>query len=110
MMLLLFACGVSFAQDAATTEGAAGGVASGAATIGGASDAPTDLPGQAVVIVGADETALPIPEPWKESSLVIPDLVPAPPASVTVPAIQPPAEDGAELVSNEAALTGAPPP
>jgi hypothetical protein len=120
MILFLFACSVGLAQDTATTKDAAGAGAAEATPEGtGAADLPGQ--GQAITIVGADETTLPIPEPWKESGLTVPELVPAPPVSVTVPAIEPPSAagdwdgvggiwDGAAGAEAGSATVGSPPP
>ena len=46
-----------------------------------------------ITVVGRDETAVAIPQPWKEDEISLPDTDPAPLRAPLVPAILPPAGD-----------------
>jgi hypothetical protein len=46
-----------------------------------------------ITVVGRDETAVAVPQPWKEDGILLPDLDPAPLRAPLVPAILPPAGD-----------------
>jgi hypothetical protein len=46
-----------------------------------------------ITVVGRDETAVAVPQPWKEDAIRIPDIDPAPLGASLVPAILPPAGD-----------------
>jgi hypothetical protein len=58
----------------------------------GASGAPNPLD-RVITIVGADEAALPIPSPWRQQDIVIPEPDLRQPASVVLPAVEPPIGD-----------------
>ena len=46
-----------------------------------------------ITVVGGDETAVAVPQPWKEDEISLPDMDPAPLRAPLVPAILPPAGD-----------------
>jgi hypothetical protein len=75
MLLLLFTgCRVAFAQDSGSTDSALN---------------------REITIVGRDQAAIPIPQPWKQEQVSVPSLDVEPPDPPEVPAIQPPKGDWA---------------
>jgi hypothetical protein len=82
MLLLLFAgCRAAFAQD---------------------SGGPDGVLDREITIVGRDQAAIPIPQPWKQEQVSVPNLDVELPDPPDVPAIQPPRGEwsapGAELM------------
>jgi hypothetical protein len=70
MLLLLFAaCRAAFAQDSGGADGALD---------------------REITIVGRDQAAIPIPQPWKQEQVSVPSLSIDPTDPPNVPAIRPP--------------------
>jgi hypothetical protein len=80
LAILLSVCGTAFAQeDAGTTS---------------------DSLDREITVVGRDETALPIPAPWTQEDIALPELDPERPTQPTLPAIPPPSGDWLEPSSD----------
>ena len=47
----------------------------------------------AITVTGRDETVMPLPLPWRQQAVAVPDFSPWQPPSLAVPAIKPPSDD-----------------
>lgn len=68
-----------------------------------AQDAIGQSPGSVdadLTVVGRDDTVIPIPLPWRELEVPIPEIDPGPVPAQVVPAIQPPPGAGSSPLTN----------
>jgi hypothetical protein len=84
LLFLVSMCGAGFAQEKA--------------------DEPSASIDRDITVIGRDETALPIPAPWTQAEIDIPELDPAQPSSPTLPPILPPPGDWPSPAADQRAI------